>query len=179
MLLDRFVDHLGIEAHGSNVERVAMYQFFRIGFHQLYASIQRIRHIHHIHKRAGLHRAHKVFAPDSIVENFHSVVRCSSTGRRHVRDQTRKAHRTSVHCPTFVVVVAQQFACHLGDAIDGGWALNGVLWSFVFGCVFAKSSDGTRGEETASKLFADLQAIDQAVDAYIPTQFWVLLCHHR
>ena len=90
-----------------------------------------------------------------------------------------KRNGTRVDAVATIVVVREQFSGHLRDAIQTAGALNGILRGVVGRCFGTEASDG-RGREDGALLFAcHFQHIPQTVHTDVPSQFRLVLCHHR
>ena len=68
-----------------------------------------------------------LFALHSRIVDFHGIVGGAAAGQRQVADEARKTDAAGVHAEAGEVVVAQQLARHLGNAVDGVRPLDGVL----------------------------------------------------
>ena len=104
MLLDSGVNHFRVEAHGSDVERIPVFQARRSGFHQRDSRIDGIGHIHHVHKCTRLYGTYELLAFHGRVEDVYRIVRRTATRGRHVGDDAGEAYRTGIH-PVFRIII--------------------------------------------------------------------------
>ena len=109
-LTDRGSDALGVEAHGRDVEGIAVHQSAGVRLHQLHAGTQGIGHVHHIHVGTGLERAGKLTLTHGSVVDVYGVVRRATPWRRYIGDQPWEAYRARIDAEALVVVVAEQLA---------------------------------------------------------------------
>ena len=170
MFADFGRDHFGLEAHGRDVEGVAVDEFARVGFHQVDGGFQRVGHVHHVHEGAFRDGADEFLALHGGIVDLHGVVGGAAAGEGHVGDEARETYRTGVHAEAFEIVVAEQLAGDLGDAVDGFGPLDGVLRGHVVRGVGTESADGTRGEQGAAHLTGYFQAVDEGAHADVPAE---------
>ncbi len=168
-------DLLRLEAHGGDVEAVAVLQFRRVRFHQLHDGVQGVGHVHHVHVGSLFHVAGEGAFADGVIVDFDRVVGGASAGQGHIGNQSRETYAAGVHAEAVEIVVAQQFAGHLAHSVHGGvGTLEGVLRGFVFRGVVAERADGAGGEHRALVVLADVQGVGQGADVDVPCQFRVL-----
>ena len=177
VFLDFCIDDIWVETHGSDVERVAVTQTRRIGFHNLDSRTQGIGHIHHVHEGAWGNRTNKLLAFHCRIVDIHSVVGGATAWRGNVGNQTRESHRAGVHAKLERIIIAEQFARHLGHAIHGAWLLNGVLWSAVFWRVGAERANRAWGEHGAFLFARHFKHVHQTINADVPCQLGLVFSH--
>ena len=132
-LLDGVVDDFGVETHGGDVEAVAVYELGGVGLHDVNHGLLCIGHIHHVHVGAFLQRADEFLALDGGIVDFDGIVGGATAGEGLVADEAGETDAAGVDTETGEVVVGEEFAGHLGDAVDGVGALDGVLRGVVVG----------------------------------------------
>src|SRR5690606_39776622 len=94
---------------------------------------------------------------DGVVEDVHRIVRRAAAGRRAVRDESRVADAARVHAEAAVVVVAEQLAGDLGDAVHRGRALDRVLRRAVPRRAGPERADRAGREDRAAALALGLE----------------------
>ena len=129
--------------------------------------------VHHIHVCTFSDGTSEFLAFHSSVIDFYCVVGSTATGQRHVGNEARETHRTSIHAKTFEVIVAQQFASHLSHTVNGARALNGVLRGHVVRRIGTESADRTGRKEGATVLTRNFQTVEQRANTDIPAQHGV------
>ena len=88
-------------------------------------------------------------------------------------DEAGEAHAAGVDAEAGVVVVGEELAGDLGDAVDGVGALDGVLRGVVVGSGGTEGADGRGSEDGAAEEACHLEAVDQGADADVPTEHGV------
>ena len=121
--------------------------------------------------------ADEFLALHGVVIDVDSIVGGSATRRCDVGDESREAHRACVDAKLQCIVVAEQLAAHLCNAVHGAWLLDGVLRSAVLRSVGAERADGTRREDGAAIFARDFQGVHQAADGDFPRQLRLALGH--
>lgn len=178
VLLDGGVDALRVEAHGGNVEAVAVAEARGVGFHQLHAGVEGVGHVHHVHVGALADGAGELFAAHGAVVDVDGVVGRAAARRRHVGDEAGEAHRARVDAIFVVVVVGKQFGGHLAHAVDGAGALNGVLRRVVGWRFRAERADGTGGEDGTIVLARHFEDVPESVNTDFPRQLGAAFSDH-
>ena len=171
------IDLLGREAHGGDVEAVAVDEFVGVRLHELGAGAQGIRHIHHIHAGALGDGADELLAAHGGVEDIHGVVGGAAARRGDITDEAGEAHAARIDAVLGEVVVGEQLGADLRDTVDGLGALDGVLRRELMGCVGPEAADAGGREDGAMVLACHLEHVPQAVDANLPGQARLLLGH--
>lgn len=175
VLLDSVEDDFGVEAHSRDVEAVAVDELAGVSFHDVDHGLLSVGHIHHVHVGAFCDGADELLALDGCVVDLDSVVRGAAAGEGEVADEAGEADGTGIHAETGEVVVAQQFAGNLGDAVDGVRTLDSVLRGVVAGGGGAEGSDAGGGEDGAAEEASHLEAVDEGADADVPAEHGVEL----
>ena len=175
MLADLGGDNLGSEAHGRNVETVAVAELGRVSLHEVHNRFERVGHVHHIHIYVGRHGAGVVTRLYSLVEYLHSIVGGATAGHGYIGDDAGEAHATGVNTKAAVVVVAEHLARNLAHTIDGVGLHHNVLRGVVLGVVATKGTNATGRKERATILAGNLQRVHQRPHVDVPRTLGILL----
>ena len=178
-LFDLGADDLGREAHRREVEAVAVDQFRRVGLHQFDAGAQGVGHVDHVHVDVRRNGTGEFAAPDRLVVNLHGVVGRTAAGQRDARYDARETHRTGVDAVFVVVVVPEQFARDLADAVDRRWLHDRVLRGFVLGRRRPEGADRRGGEQRAMVLPGHFERIVERPHVDVPGHLRVTFAHSR
>ncbi len=170
---------LGGEVHPRDVEGVAVHEPRRVGLHHLDGRLDGVGHVHHVQPAIGLQEAGVVLVADRLVEDLHRVVRGAAAGRGAVGDDAREAHAARVDAEALMVVVAEQLAGHLGDAVHRGRALEGVLRRVVLRRGGAEGTDGARHEDAAIVDAGHFEDAVEAAHVHVPGHLRLALAHRR
>ena len=105
---------------------------------------------------------------DGCVIDLHGVVGRSAAGEGDVGDDARIAEAAGIHTKFFEVIVAEQFTGHLGNAVHGGGALDGILRGVILRGGRTKSADGTREKDGTAIFTGNFKEIEHTAHAHIP-----------
>ena len=94
--LDDLVDGLRTEAHGGNVEAVAVDELAGVGLHNVDHGLLGVGHVHHVHEGTFLQGADELLALDGGVVDLDGVVGGAAAGEGLVADEAREADRAGV-----------------------------------------------------------------------------------
>ena len=170
----------GRKAHGRHVEIGVVLQAIEISLHQVDGALDTIGHVHHGQHSIGAHKAGVALVGDGFVIDGHRIVGRAATGQGLAADDARVTHPAHVHAKAPHIVVAQQLAAHLGDAIHRRRAQDGVLGRVVAGGLRSKHGNGAGAEDPHQlSLPGGLEDVVQAVDVDIPSQQRPFLAHGR
>ena len=178
-LFDLGADDLGREAHRREVEAVAVDQFRRVGLHQFDAGAQGVGHVDHIHVDVRRNGTGEFAAPDRLVINLHGVVGRTAAGQRDARYDARETHRTGVDAVFVVVVVPEQFARDLADAVDRRRLHDRVLRGFVLGRRRPEGADRRGGEQRAMVLPGHFERIVERPHVDVPGHLGIAFADGR
>jgi len=173
--LDGGIDNLGVKAHGGDVEAVAVDELGGVGFHDVNHGLLGVGHVHHVHVSAFLEGADEFLAFDGGIVDFDGVVGGAAAGEGLIADEAGETDAAGVDTEAGEIVVGEQLAGHLGDAVDGVGALDSVLRGVVVGSAGAEGANGAGGEDGAAEKAGHLKAVDEAADAHIPAEHGVEL----
>ena len=177
MLADFGGQYLRSETHRRDIESVAMNQTGRIGLHQLHAGVQRVGHVHHVHIDVARNRAGEAARFHRIVENLDGIVRRAPARQRDARDDARETDAARIDSVLAVIVVAQQLARDLADAVDRIRSHQRVLRRTLLGRRQAERADRAGSEQRAAILAGDVERVHQRPHVDIPRQLRVFLAH--
>lgn len=146
------------------------------GLHQLQRGANGVGHVHHGQRGIGTQEARVPILAESVVEDVHGVVGSAAAGWGHVADQAGVAQTAHVEPVAAVVIVAEQLAGELGDAIHGGGVHDAILRGEVAGSVRAEGGDGG-GPEHARDLVrhARVEHVDEPLQVDVPRRGGVFL----
>jgi hypothetical protein len=150
-----------------------------VGLHQLDGAADRVGHVHHVELGVGGEEAGVAAVAHGVVEDVDGVVGRAASGRCRVGDQARVAHAAAVHAETVGVVVAEQLAGDLGDAVERGGPLQGVLGRRVGRRGGAEGGDRTRDEHRAPRLARHLEHVVEGLHVDPPGLLRVALAARR
>ena len=170
---------LRCEAHRRDVEGVAVHEARRIGLHDPDRGLEGVRHVHHVEPGVRPEEAGVVPVPDGLVEDFDRVVGRPPAGRRPVGDEAGEPHTAGVHSEAVEVVVAQQLAGDLGDAVHSRGPLHRLLRRVVLGSARAEGADRAGKEHGAAVLPGGLQHPVEAAHVHVPGHLRLALGHGR
>ena len=116
---------------------------------------------------------------ERLVEDVDRVVGGAAARQRHVRDQPWQPEPSRVQPEARVVVVAQELARDLGDAVDRVRPLNRVLRRVLQRRARPEGADGAREEHLAAVAARHLQRVGVAAEIERPGVLRPLLAEHR
>ncbi len=118
--------------------------------------------------------------PDRVVEDGHGVVGRPAAGRGQMADDAGVAAAADVEAVLSDVVIAQELAGDLGDAVDRRRAEDGVLGGHLAGRGRPEDGDGARGEDPDEAAGAgDLEDVVKPAHVDLPGPLGVLLARRR
>ena len=147
-----------------------MLELLAVGVHQVQGGLDGVGHVHHVELRALLQEAGVLALLDGLVEDLDRVIGGAPARQSHVGDNARITHAAGIDAEPLVIVVAEQLAGHLGDAVHGVRPLDGVLRRAVLRRREPEGADRTGHEHRALVLAGHLQNVVQAVDVHVPGQ---------
>ncbi len=146
MLADLGRELSGREAHGRDVEARVVLEAGEVRVHEVERALEAIGHIHHGQAGVLAQETGVAAVLDGLVEDGHGVVGRPAAGQGQVADDAGIAAAADVESVLEDVVVAEELAGDLGDAVDRRRAEDGVLGRHLAGSGRPEDGDGARRE---------------------------------
>ena len=116
---------------------------------------------------------------DCLPVDVDRIVGRAAAGRRHVGDEARIPDASGVDAVLRPVVVGEQLARHLRDAVHRPRPADRVLRRRIMGRFGTEDPDGARCEDGEILVACELEKTDHAVDADVPCRHGLRLAHGR
>ena len=135
-----------------------------VGLGHLDKGLDGVGDVHHRQVGAGAQVAGIAAFADCAVEGVHGVVGGAAAGLHLPAHHAGQADTTDVQPHALEEVVAHQLAEHLGDAVERGGALQGLVGGVVVGRVNPEGGDGARYDHPLqTRVASSFQHVQQAV----------------